>query len=39
MGILRSTFVIDKEGLVRHAIYDVKPKGHAAKVLELVRGL
>lgn len=39
MGILRSTFIIDKSGVVRHAIYDVKPKGHAAQVIELVRGL
>jgi len=39
MGILRSTFVIDKEGVVRHTLYDVKPKGHAAAVLELVREL
>jgi len=39
MGILRSTFVIDKQGIVRHALYDVKPKGHAAAVLELVRQL
>lgn len=39
MGILRSTFIIDKAGVVREAIYDVKPKGHAAQVLELVKGL
>jgi thioredoxin-dependent peroxiredoxin len=39
MGILRSTFVVDKQGTIRHAIYDVKPKGHAAAVLELVRAL
>ena len=39
MGILRSTFIIDKQGIVRHALYDVKPKGHAAQVLELVREL
>ena len=39
MGILRSTFVIDRTGVIRHALYDVKPKGHAAAVLDLVRGL
>ncbi|MES9938456.1 MAG: peroxiredoxin [Sedimenticola sp.] len=39
MGILRSTFIIDKAGKVQHAIYDVKPKGHAEKVLELIREL
>ena len=37
MGILRSTFVIDSAGVIRHAMYDVKPKGHAAEVLELVK--
>ncbi|AGA88967.1 Peroxiredoxin [Thioflavicoccus mobilis 8321] len=38
-GIVRSTFVIDRRGVIRHALYDVKPKGHARQVLELVRGL
>ncbi len=38
-GILRSTFIVDKDGIIRHALYDVKPKGHAAQVLELVRAL
>jgi peroxiredoxin Q/BCP/two-component system osmolarity sensor histidine kinase EnvZ len=39
MGILRSTFIIDKSGLIQQAIYDVKPKGHAAQVIDLVRGM
>ncbi len=39
MGILRSTFVIDRQGVLRHALYDIKPKGHAAAVLALIRGL
>ena len=39
MGIVRSTFVVDGEGVVRHALYDVKPKGHAEQMLELVRAL
>lgn len=39
MGIVRSTFIIDHQGLLRHALYDVKPKGHAKAVLELVQGL
>ncbi len=39
MGIVRSTFVIDADGRIRHAIYDVKPKGHAEQVLEMVRAL
>lgn len=39
MGMRRSTFVIDKEGTIRHALYDVVPRGHVAAVLELVRKL
>jgi len=39
MGIVRSTFIVDAAGKVRHAIYDVKPKGHAEHVLDLVRAL
>lgn len=39
MVIVRSTFVVDKNGLVRHAMYDIRPKGHAATILELVRVL
>lgn len=37
MGIVRSTFVIDKKGILRHAIYGVTPKGHAAQVLNLIK--
>ena len=37
--ITRSTFVIDKQGTVRHAFYGVNPRGHAAQVLDLVRSL
>ncbi|WP_058554356.1 peroxiredoxin [Thiohalocapsa sp. ML1] len=39
MGIVRSTFIVGRDGVIRHALYDIKPKGHAADVLELVRGL
>jgi peroxiredoxin Q/BCP len=35
--LVRSTFVIDKHGVVRHALYDVNPKGHAAEVFQLVK--
>lgn len=34
MGVIRSTFVIDKGGKVLKAYFNVKAKGHAAKVLE-----
>ncbi|MBL8377948.1 MAG: peroxiredoxin [Burkholderiales bacterium] len=37
--VLRSTFVIDRSGRVRHAMYGVSPKGHAGAVLALVRDL
>jgi peroxiredoxin len=39
MGIVRSTFIVDRSGVIRHALYDVKPKGHASQVLELVQAL
>lgn len=39
MGIVRSTFIIDKAGTIRHAIYGVTAKGHAAEVLKLVQQL
>jgi peroxiredoxin Q/BCP len=38
-GIVRSTFIIDKKGRVRHALYGVNPRGHAMEVLALVRAL
>src|SRR5213078_3495969 len=37
--LIRSTFVIDKKGVIRHAAYDVKPRGHAAEVYDLVKRL
>ncbi len=39
MGILRSTFVIDKNGQLAHVDYKVKAKGHAAAILEIVQSL
>ena len=39
MGIVRTTFIIDKNGILRHALYNVTPKGHAAEVLKLVQAL
>jgi peroxiredoxin Q/BCP len=38
-SIVRSTFVIDKKGMVRHAFYNVNPRGHASEVLDLVKSL
>lgn len=39
MCIQRSTFIIDGDGMVKHALYGVSPRGHAATVLKLVRHL
>lgn len=37
--IQRSTFVIDKQGRVRHAIYGVHAHGHAQEILNLIRNM
>jgi thioredoxin-dependent peroxiredoxin len=39
MGIDRSTFLIDEEGLIRHIWRKVKVGGHSEAVLEAVRSL
>jgi thioredoxin-dependent peroxiredoxin len=39
MGIVRSTFVIDSEGHIRHAQYGVVAKGHALEILDIVKTL
>jgi thioredoxin-dependent peroxiredoxin len=31
-GVIRSTFVVDEEGKVSHALYNVKATGHVAKL-------
>jgi peroxiredoxin Q/BCP len=31
-GVLRSTFVLDEEGLLTHALYNVKATGHVASL-------
>ena len=36
MGVLRSTFVIDPEGRIEHALYNVRATGHVARVRKLV---
>lgn len=35
--IVRSTFIIDRKGQLKHALYGVTPRGHAAEVLNLVK--
>ena len=38
MGIERTTFMVDAEGRISHIWRKVKAAGHAAEVLEAVRG-
>jgi len=35
-GVIRSTFVIDADGTIEHALYNVKATGHVARVRELL---
>ncbi len=39
MGIVRSTFIIDKQGTLRQAFYGVAAKGHAAEILNIIKEL
>jgi peroxiredoxin Q/BCP len=36
MGVIRSTFVIDPQGKVSHALYNVRASGHVARVRDLL---
>jgi len=38
MGVVRTTFVIDKEGAVAHVFEKVKPEGHDKELLDWVKG-
>jgi peroxiredoxin Q/BCP len=38
VGVIRSTFLIGKDGKIKRAWYSVKADGHAAKVLEQAAG-
>ena len=39
MAIFRSTFIIDKQGVIADVIYGVTPEGHAQEVLEKIKNL
>jgi peroxiredoxin Q/BCP len=39
IGVIRSTFILKPDLTIAHALYGVKAKGHAARVLKLVREL
>jgi peroxiredoxin Q/BCP len=38
-AVVRSTFVIDKKGVIRHAAYNVNPKHHALEIIDVVKKL
>ena len=38
-SLLRSTFIIDKKGVVRHILQDVSPKAHVDEVLKVCKTL
>ncbi|MFF7292124.1 thioredoxin-dependent thiol peroxidase [Microbacterium sp. NPDC008134] len=35
-GVIRSTFVLDEEGVIEHALYNVKATGHVARLRKLL---
>lgn len=37
LAIQRSTFVIDKQGKLRHALYGVHAHGHAQEIIKLIK--
>jgi len=39
MGIVRSTFVINKEGILVEALYGVSAEGHAQEMLNVIKSL
>ena len=39
MGIVRSTFIINKQGVIEEALYGVSPEGHAQAMLDIVKKL
>jgi peroxiredoxin Q/BCP len=39
MGVIRKTFLVDKDGILRKIWHKVKPEGHAQEVLETIESL
>ena len=37
--VVRSTFIIDRKGKVKHVLYGVNPRGHAQEVLGLLKSI
>jgi peroxiredoxin Q/BCP len=38
LGVLRTTFIIDSGGIIRHVFRQVRAKGHAEEILATLRG-
>jgi peroxiredoxin Q/BCP len=38
-SVRRSTFIISSDGVLRHVLHDVNPRGHAAEVFQLIKQL
>jgi len=36
LGVIRSTFIVDEKGKIAEALYNVRAKGHVARVRELL---
>lgn len=36
LGVIRSTFLIGKNGIIRHAWHNVKPEGHVEEVIKVL---
>ncbi len=36
IGVIRSTFVIDEQGKIEHALYNVKATGHVSRIRKLL---
>ena len=39
MGVIRKTFLVDKDGILRKIWHKVKPEGHAQEILETIESL
>lgn len=35
-GVIRSTFILDEDGVVEHALYNVKATGHVARIRRIL---
>ena len=38
-GVFRTTFIIDADGMIIKVFENVKPEGHSAEILSLLKGM